>query len=327
MPIIAKYTTLYWGLAVLVLWRFKPRSEFGEQGSNTLVVILWLSLVVIVVVVVIVVIYILNFKMPPRINGLLVSTIVASNKSEITSNLTLQSALKRIQQLEEQQLQLEGTQKQLLMLNSAMVELVTDLVEQRSASTSFSPAPVPPPPPSLGIPWSPSSSTTSSLEAEEESSSTITSDTYSAARALRKRQRREIARLVSIIDIRASFYNRERPHLAEDCDILCSDFALAWSVCCGDSAEEQQVEQRQQYHRILDPYPKIQWGKLNKWALKNLPQPELFPVHSCPEDPEFYLKLDKKMADRARGMGKDNKAFGYGGPCQAGNHGWTSADC
>ena len=101
-------------------------------------------------------------------------------------------------------------------------------------------------------------------------------------------------------------------------------------MCCGaHSREEQQQEEerlRFQCH-VPDPYPKIQWAKLNKWAVKNLPQPDAFPVQSCPADPQFYAKQDKKYEDRMRGMGLDSKVYSYGGPCQACKTGWTSSDC
>ena len=62
--------------------------------------------------------------------------------------------------------------------------------------------------------------------------------------------------------------------------------------------------------------------------MKNLPEPELLPIHSCPVDPTFYDSLDKKFSDRASAMGiTSRKSYSYGGPCQLGKPAWKPGDC
>jgi hypothetical protein len=47
------------------------------------------------------------------------------------------------------------------------------------------------------------------------------------------------------------------------------------------------------------PRPTVNWTNLNKHRRKNLPDPELFPVHSVPADPTYYLDRSKyKPADQ-----------------------------
>ena len=171
--------------------------------------------------------------MPPRINGCPVSHIVSNIKmqrsgTEISN--TLQSALSRIEALEEKQ-------NQILRINQAMFELLGDIVGGISwAPTSHSLMP--------GVPWSPphsrqpSPSPSPSLSristpatsfSATASSVPSANDNNTAVLGLRTRQMRDISRLSAFIDSRASFYNRERPHLAaeSDGDLICADFALA----------------------------------------------------------------------------------------------------
>jgi hypothetical protein len=76
--------------------------------------------------------------------------------------------------------------------------------------------------------------------------------------------------------------------------------------------EEPTVEEKAmyEYHIQLDvrpppifspnlPQPKVNWTNLNKHRRKNLPDPELFPVHSVPANPTYYLDRSKyKPADQ-----------------------------
>ena len=39
---------------------------------------------------------------------------------------------------------------------------------------------------------------------------------------------------------------------------------------------------------VASPYPIIDFSKVNKRALSNLPEPERFPVLGCSPDPSFY---------------------------------------
>ena len=36
--------------------------------------------------------------------------------------------------------------------------------------------------------------------------------------------------------------------------------------------------------------PKVNWGRLNKNYVRNLPDPQPFRIHSCPADPTFHVK-------------------------------------
>ena len=43
--------------------------------------------------------------------------------------------------------------------------------------------------------------------------------------------------------------------------------------------------------------------KVNKWQLRNLPEPELFPVHSVPQDPDYYgTAYVKEYVERHGGL-------------------------
>ena len=37
-----------------------------------------------------------------------------------------------------------------------------------------------------------------------------------------------------------------------------------------------------------EPYPRVDWSKINRHTIKNLPQPKLFPIIGCPQHPEVY---------------------------------------
>jgi hypothetical protein len=42
------------------------------------------------------------------------------------------------------------------------------------------------------------------------------------------------------------------------------------------------------------PKPRVNWSKLNKFQLRNLPEPNLFPILSCPVDPAYYTTTYEK---------------------------------
>ena len=42
------------------------------------------------------------------------------------------------------------------------------------------------------------------------------------------------------------------------------------------------------------PKPRVNWSKLNKFQLKNLPEPDSFPIRSCPQDPAYYTTTYEK---------------------------------
>ena len=45
---------------------------------------------------------------------------------------------------------------------------------------------------------------------------------------------------------------------------------------------------------VPDPYPTLDWSKVNKRFIQNVPMPTLLPVHSCSADPTFYEWSERK---------------------------------
>ena len=68
----------------------------------------------------------------------------------------------------------------------------------------------------------------------------------------RMEQQQYIQNLVSYIDERAALYNRTK------------------SV------------------PIQQPYPRVDWAKINPYILRNMPKPKLLPVSGCPQYPATY---------------------------------------
>ena len=83
----------------------------------------------------------------------------------------------------------------------------------------------------------------------KEDSSCIKKDT---AEDTKKEQQQRIDRMVAYIDLRAAHYSRARPTY------------------------------------IPEPYPRVDWGRINPHTLRNLPQPIQLPVYGCPRDPNIY---------------------------------------
>ena len=46
---------------------------------------------------------------------------------------------------------------------------------------------------------------------------------------------------------------------------------------------------------VPDPYPIIDWSKVNKRFIANIPEPTLCPIHSCSPDPAFYEWTERKV--------------------------------
>ena len=46
---------------------------------------------------------------------------------------------------------------------------------------------------------------------------------------------------------------------------------------------------------VPDPYPTIDWTKVNKRFISNIPEPTRFPIHSCSPDPAFYEWTERKV--------------------------------
>ena len=73
---------------------------------------------------------------------------------------------------------------------------------------------------------------------------------YDTAR--KQQQQEHIDKLVAYIDERAAHYYRSRPT------------------------------------SIQEPYPKVDWGRINPHTKRNLPKPSDLPVYGCPQDPNIY---------------------------------------
>ena len=96
---------------------------------------------------------------------------------------------------------------------------------------------------------------TSNESEEEESSSESGEEETSRKKDVqnkRRKQQEEIDKLVSYIDERSAHYNRNKLILT------------------------------------LQPYPKVDWSKVNSYTKKNLPKAECFPILGCPHHPDYY---------------------------------------
>ena len=87
-------------------------------------------------------------------------------------------------------------------------------------------------------------------EGRKEHTSCTRKDT--AEDAGRKEQQQHIQQLVAFIDERAAYYGKSNPA------------------------------------SIREPYPRVEWGRINPHTRRNLPQPIQLPVYSCPRDPYIY---------------------------------------
>ena len=73
--------------------------------------------------------------------------------------------------------------------------------------------------------------------------------------------------------------------------------------CQGDLTDEEEekfnkfMEAENRPPVIYSPSfakPRVNWMKVNKWQLRNLPEPELFAVLSVPADPDYYATTYRK---------------------------------
>ena len=62
-------------------------------------------------------------------------------------------------------------------------------------------------------------------------------------------------------------------------DIVPEEFRKLWDT--HDEEEEVKII-------VPDPYPTIDWSKVNKRFVSNIPEPKAFPVQGCSQDPQFY---------------------------------------
>ena len=137
----------------------------------------------------------------------------------------------------------------------------------------------------------------------------------------RQKERDKVAELVHAVDsVSAKYYATDRyshvsiktnPTLLEGLSVC--DVFYAMCVFHGDPTEAE----IQKYDKFLAdqlrpppiyspsfPKPYVNWTNLNKHRRKNLPDPELFPVHLAPEDPDFYTNK-YKSADKHHPLNLD----------------------
>ena len=94
--------------------------------------------------------------------------------------------------------------------------------------------------------------------------------------------------MVSVIESRANFYNRNKAHLVND--VIPEDFNLAWSICCGDLDQQEVCSLPLPSLPVKDPYPCVNWASINPHTPKSLPKPDSFPVLGPPTK-ECYDKI------------------------------------
>ena len=268
--------------------------------------------------------------MPPTINGLPIAAITATKRGVtipdidkkmsqqlsqfVSTSSQLSTAIKRIEQL-------ESTHNQLLQTNTAMVQLFADLVQKLittgtlTLASGIPPATVsssPPPTPSwedctisdCGTePFSPVVIRTLPVDPVHpvlpSATQVVATIPDLKARGRRTRQRRDIARLSAIVDCTATHYNQGKSHLLQgDTDIIPADFSWSWHTCCEEVEEEHTRPLPPSLPPPVVPYPTVEWTKVRP-SPRSLPQPELFPISGCPEDPEFYPAYDKRKIQLA----------------------------
>ena len=158
---------------------------------------------------------------------------------------------------------LEDKQDEMLQLHASMTALVSNLVEVVSTCISGqtvhrSPQSSPLQPVNKGISFQPPSSKPLKAAIKEEIPSDFAEerkeDIFTKERM---KQRQFIHTMVSYIDERATFYNRNK------------------SI------------------PIQQHYPKVDWARINIHTKRNLPQPSQLPVHGCPQDPLIYPDAPK----------------------------------
>ena len=268
------------------------------------------------------------YRMPPRINGRAVASIVsASNPSvkmeaaSVTSKMFEQVQLFDTStwhsNLSARMVALELQVNQLTKLNQGMVQLITDMVNIQTSQhcalaspnlasniTHVSQYLAP------STPWSPATSFTSSSAPSEVTDRDSEASTAAPpparpsieeqrSQGRRRAEQRDMARRANFVDTVAARYGSSNPHLADD--ILCADFALTWHTCCDTEVQWTPPPPAPTPAFIPNPYPRIQWGRLNQHALKNLPQPTMNPIHGCPIDPNFYIKRQDRWTQRCQG--------------------------
>ena len=130
-----------------------------------------------------------------------------------------------------------------------MVKLVTDLVDVVSPPTSLLPSSSSPFKPKAA---EPSLNHSTRKEPLQVTTKEVHSHTSQCEDTVRKQQQLQIDKMVAYIDERAAYYIKNRPTLNKE------------------------------------PYPQVDWSKINSHTVKNLPQPSYLPIFGCPQDPSVY---------------------------------------
>ena len=61
---------------------------------------------------------------------------------------------------------------------------------------------------------------------------------------------------------------------------------MIFSIKTGFSFEDKKVEDDNK--PVPDPYPVLDWSKVNSRFLSNIPKPGKYPIHGCSLDPAIY---------------------------------------
>ena len=171
-----------------------------------------------------------------------------ANTVRVSSVLKLDDALARIKALEDKQ-------DEMLRLHAGMVSLVNDLVAVISTSVSGQTPHLSPSPPQPRLLVKPQVNAADSLELRSSPPPKAIIKEEAGGEDTNERkeeQKTYIQRMSSFIDERAAHYCRGRHTLSRE------------------------------------PYPRVDWSKINRHTIKNLPQPKLFPIIGCPQHPEVY---------------------------------------
>ena len=203
-------------------------------------------------------------------------------------NLKMEEAIERI-------VSLELKQEEMLRLHYAMVGLVTNLVNLLSPDTSLQSPPV--------TPVSPGND---SCHLE------MSSPPPPLLHTERKEQQQ--ASLPSYLPSGQSTFLHTKQEPSEDTErkeqlCLPTKEGRKKDASCTrkDSADTDRKEQQQHIERLAayidgraahysrgrltstpEPYPRVDWGRINPHTRRNLPQPIQLPVSGCPQDPNIY---------------------------------------
>ena len=124
----------------------------------------------------------------------------------------------------------------------------------------------------------------------------------------RQKQKEDINRLVSIVDAVSSNYSADRysfkstiitnPVQMED-EACVTEVFKALCLFSMDTSEEENLEydeylQQQVMPPIIYspdfPKPRVEWRCINTNIHRNLPKPQVFPIHGAAQDPAFYTE-------------------------------------